>query len=453
MAKRPPRSKLGRLARLSGLTSRVGSSYLGQRMVGVFQDEEIRHRALSRLHLQNAERVVDTMGTLKGAAMKVGQSLAVVMDGVEVPPEVSRILSKLHDSAQPIPFEDIRATIEEELERPLEEAFLSFDEEPLGAASLAQAHAAQLPDGTQVVVKALYTGIEDSVDSDLSALRSLLVTSRMLRRDPAEVHALFEEVRTRLHEELDYYQEAAHLEEFHAAYQGVEGISIPRTHPSHCTGRVLTMDRLTGQSAEDFAAQASPEARQRAGDLLIRTFYDMIYRLRALHADPHGGNYLFRPDGSVGIIDFGCVKRFDMFWIAHYSEMVLGILDHDMERAMSRAMDVGVLSRRDPEAEVILQELVQTICRPVMTPHYTCGGAEDDVTARTAKIVPQILLHPALKSHPNLVFLHRSLAGIYTLLRKLRHSHDYGTLLRRHAEHAMAVAAGEIEDGAPVRLS
>jgi len=428
----------------------VSSSYLGQRVKGAFQDAEIREKALSKLHLQNAERVVDTMGALKGAAMKVGQSLALAIDGVDVPPEVSRILSKLHDSAEPVPFEDIRATVEEELGGTLEDLFLSFDEEPLGSASLAQAHAAQLPDGTQVVVKALYAGIENSVDADLGALRSLMVTSRMLRRDPAEVTAMFDEVRTRLHEELDYYKEAAHLEEFHAAYEGVEGIRIPKTYPSHCTGRVLTMDRLIGCSAEDFAASASPEAKQRAGDLLVQTFYDMTYRLRALHADPHGGNYLFAPDGSVGIIDFGCVKRFDMYWIAHYAEMALGFIDDDMDRAMPKAMEVGILAKRDPPAEDVLRDVAQTVCTPLMVPHYTCGASEDTVTARMARLAPSVIRYPSLQSPPDLIFLHRSLGGIYALLRKLGHSHDYGTLFRRHAEHAIGVAEGTIKDGTPV---
>ena len=450
MAKRPPKSKLGRMARLGSLTSRVSSTYLGQRVKGVFQNEDSRDRDMSRLHLRNAERVVDTMGALKGAAMKVGQSLALAMDGVDVPPEVSRILSKLHDSAEPVPFADIRATIEAELGAPLEELFLSFDEEPLGSASLAQAHAAQLPDGTQVVVKALYTGIENSVDADLGALRSLLITSRMVRRDPAEIRAIFDEIRSRLNEELDYYKEAANLEEFHAAYQGVPGVRIPRTHPSHCSGRVLTMDRLIGQSAEDFSRTASPEAKQRAGEILAETFYDMTYRLRALHADPHGGNYLFGPDGSVGIIDFGCVKRFDMYWIANYADMALGFLDGERERAMTKAVELGVLAHRDPKAEEVLQTFAMLICKPLMSPDYTCGADGDNVTAEVAKLAPTILRYPSLRSPPELVFLHRSLAGIYALLRKLGHTADYGKLYRRYATHAVGVAAGEIEDGAAV---
>jgi predicted unusual protein kinase regulating ubiquinone biosynthesis (AarF/ABC1/UbiB family) len=171
----PPKSKLSRIARLGGLSSRVSGSYLGQRIKGAFQDEDTRRSALKKLHLENAERVVATMGNLKGAAMKVGQGIAQAVEGMNLPPEMVKVLSQLNDKAEPIEFSLIRSAVEHELEGALEDLFTDFDEEPLGTASLAQAHAARLPTGERVVVKVLHEGIEDSVDSDLSALRTMLV--------------------------------------------------------------------------------------------------------------------------------------------------------------------------------------------------------------------------------------------------------------------------------------
>ena len=111
-----PTSRLGRLARLSGLTSKVGSSYLGQRVASVFQDDDTRKDAMRRLHITNAERVAETMGQLKGAAMKVGQGLAQIAEGLDLPEEVGRALSKLNDRAEAVPFQTIREDIERELE-------------------------------------------------------------------------------------------------------------------------------------------------------------------------------------------------------------------------------------------------------------------------------------------------------------------------------------------------
>jgi predicted unusual protein kinase regulating ubiquinone biosynthesis (AarF/ABC1/UbiB family) len=230
----------------------------------------------------------------------------------------------------------------------------------------------------------------------------------------------------------------------------MDGLTIPRTHPSHCTARVLTMDRLVGESADDFVAHASDAARQRAGDIIANTFYDMVYRLRTLHADPHGGNYLFRPDGTVGLIDFGCVKRLDLYWIADYARMALACIDDDRENMMVHCVKIGILAERNPAAEDVLWRVGRIICGPLLVDHYACGGPQDDVASRLAAIAPTILLHPALRSPPELVYLHRALGGIYALLRKLGHRHNYRALFRPYAIHSIAVAEGRKEDGSPV---
>lgn len=301
-----------------------------------------------------------------------------------------------------------------------------------------------------MVVKVLHHGIEDSVGSDLAALKSILLTGRVLKRDRAEVDEIFDEIRERLEEELDYYQEAANLEYFHAAMAGVEGISIPRTHPEYCTDRVLTMDRLTGMPLDDFVKRASPEARQRAGDLLMASFHDMFYRLRTLHADPHAGNYLFRADGSIGILDFGCVKRFELYWVASYARMARALVGGDRPTFFAGVRELGVLTAGSAESEEVLWELGRTICRPLIAPWYVCGTDEDDVLIQVRRRVTGVLRYPNLRSPRQIIFLHRTLGGIYSMLRKLGHASNYGAVFDKHTAYAIAVAEGRIADGAPV---
>ncbi len=451
MAGPPPKSKLSRMARLGGLTSRVSTSYLGQRIAGAFQGDEAREASLRQAHLKNAERVVTTMGSLKGAAMKVGQQLAQVVDGMELPSEVADILGQLNDKAEAVPFPLIRASVEKELDAPLTALFASFDEEPLGTASLAQAHAAQLKTGERVVVKVLHEGIEHSVDSDLAALKGLLIGGRFLRRERSEIDAIFAEINARLTEELDYYQEAANLEYFKRALADVPGIEVPGTHPSFCTARVLTMDRLTGAPMDRFLERADEETRQRVGDRLVTVFYEMAFRLRALHADPHAGNYLFRPDGTVGLLDFGCVKRFDTYWMGHYADMALAILDGDQAAFETHARTIEVLMTDDPDARAILWKLGRLVCKPLEVPRYRCGVEGDDVTPQVQRLGPSILRHQGVRSPPDLVFLHRALGGTYAMLRKVQHDGAYRDLARSYFEHASGVAAGRIGDGSPVR--
>lgn len=446
MAKSPPSSKTGRLVRLGGLTSRVSGSYVGQRIKGVFQDEDKRARAMRRLHLDNAERVVETMGALKGAAMKVGQSIALVADGMDLPPEVAKILGKLNNKADPIPWEVIKEDIEAELERPLEEVFSWVDPVALGTASLAQAHVARLLDGTEVVVKVLHRGIEGSVDSDLAALKRILVTGRVLKRDKAEIDAVFDEIKARLEEELDYFQEAANLEYFHQALSGLEGVEVPKTHPSLCTARVLTMDRIEGESLDDFLEHASPEAKHRAGTLLAKTFHEMFYRLRALHADPHGGNYLFRPDGGIGIVDFGCVKRFDAWWVADYAQVAHGGLFGNRALALEKCRELEILVGGDAEAEDLLWEICTIVAQAFPGRPYTCGGPQDTVIDDIRKLGPRILRRQELRSPAQLVYLHRTLGGIYGMLRRLRHSYDYRAMFAPYAAYAIGVAEGRVDE-------
>ncbi len=445
-------SRLGRVARLGGLTSRVSGSYMGQRVIGVFQDEETRKRALAKLHLANAEKVVETMGVLKGAAMKIGQSVAVLADGLDLPPEAERVLARLQNKAAPVPYAIIKEDVERSLEGTLSELFADFDPVPLGTASLGQAHAARLHDGTEVVVKVLHRNIEHTVDTDLAALKAMLIGGRFLKRDRGEVDAIFEEVQQRLSEELDYYQEAVNLEFFRGALAHVDGLSVPGTHPKYCSDRVLTMDRLPGSSLEEFLETATPEARERAGELLCTAFHESFYKIRALHADPHGGNFLFDTDGSVGLLDFGCVKHFDLYFVATYARMAEAAIDADRGTFMQLAEEIGSVHTQDPAALDLLWELIEALAPPFRTPNYVAGGSEDSILERVKVISPQFLRYPGIRSPRELVYLHRTLGGTYGMLRKLRYADDYGEVFRRYADHVKAVADGRIEDEAPERV-
>jgi len=446
MGRKPPTSKFGRLARLGGLTTRVTASYLGQRISGAFQSEEAETVSRNKAHIDNAERVVDTVGMLKGAAMKVGQTVAMLAEGAELPPEVARVLGKLHDSAAPVPFETIKAEVERELDGKLEDLFDRFEPNSLGSASLGQAHAAWLKDGTPVVVKVLHVGIEDSVDSDLSALKTLLRASRFIKRDKAEMDAVFAEIRDRLREELDYYHEAANLEYFHRYFMGVDGVRVPSHYPSHSTGKVLTMERLYGVNLEEFLENSTHEARQKAAMGLVVAFHEMTYKARALHSDPHPGNYLFEPDGTVGILDFGCVKRFDPYFMANYARIGSAAVNNDRERTLEFARELGTLRGDSPEAEDLHWELCDIMATPFRGGVYRCGVSEDALQNKLQKLAPKFVKFPEIQAPADLVYLNRALAGVYHIARKLRFEADLGEMFFQYAEHAIGIAEGRIQE-------
>lgn len=440
--------KLSRLGRLGSLTTRVGTSYLGQSIAGLFQDEDARRGALDKIHRENAERIVAQLGSLKGAAMKVGQALAQVADGYGLPDEARAVLGKLHDKAEPVPFDVVKARIEAELAGGIDTLFRRVDPAPLGTASLGQAHAAELPDGTPVVVKVLHEGIEGSVHADIGALRAMLTAGRVLRRPAEELDAIFAEIEARLNEELDYRKEAANLEEFRRHFAGDPDVTVPRVFPGWSTGRVLTMERLQGRPPAVFAAVASEAAKQRAGVALGRSFLRMQYEFRAIHGDPHPGNYLFLPDGRVGILDFGCVRRFDLAWMVAYGDCGLATQRGDQEACMQAAMRIGALVARSPEDEDALWALCNAMGQPFRGGPYTMGGPDDDVQDKITAIMPRIVAARALRAPRELVFLHRGLGGTYQIVRTLRARADWGAIFQACTDVAKADLARAEATGA-----
>lgn len=442
-------SPLTRLAKLGTLTTKVGGAYLGQKIAGVFQDEDARKQTLQQTHARNAERIAKNLGSLKGAAMKLGQAVAQAAEGYDLPPEAKMALARLHDKAEPVPFPVIKKRVESELHGGIDSLFKSFDPEPLGTASLGQAHAAELPDGTAVVVKVLHEGVEGSVETDLAALRTMLLAGGAIKRSREEIDANFEEIRQRLAEELDYRHEAQNLSAFRRFFADDPEISVPFVHAGWSTGKVLTMERLFGRPIGVFAHSASAAAKQRAGMNLARAFVRMQYVFRGMHADPHPGNYLFTPEGKVGLLDFGCARFFDLDFMATYGDIGLAAIDGDRETAMLGAQRLGALARRDPGAEDAVWEFIQAIGRPFMGGSFTFGGPEDDIQDRITAVVPKLLAQPDARSPRELVFLHRGLAGLHTLARQLKVSHEWRGLFVEHVKLCHADRARQLATPPP----
>lgn len=431
-------SKFGRLAKLSSLTTRVTTSYLGQQIAGLMQSEDKRKESLDRLHIHNASRIVENLGALKGAAMKLGQAVAQVADTIDLPSEAKAMLGRLHDKAEPVPWAVVKARIEEELGGPVDTIFATIDPSPLGTASLGQVHAATLPDGSEVAVKVLHLGVEEAIHTDLSALKTLLVAGRMLRRTKAEIDAWFEEIDARLAEEVDYENEARNLQAFRRALINDPDVTIPRVYEGWSTRRVLTMERLHGKPLAAFLATASPAARQHAGVTIGRVFFDLFYGHRMIQADPHPGNYLFGPDGKVGMLDFGCVRFFDLEWVAEYGACAVYTRRNQRERMMQHALKLGALTARDPEAEETLWTLGRAIGVPFRGGPFLMGGPDDDAHQQIGRIMPKVALDPRLSAPAELVFLHRALGGIYSINKQLRPTHDWGEVLERTYARTLA---------------
>jgi aarF domain-containing kinase len=291
----------------------MGAGVLGRnavarvRKIGASDD---RKRAIdAATHDANAARIVDAMSSMKGAFMKLGQMLS--QQAHSLPEAYVRRLGELQWEAPPMHGTLMRMQVRNEMGKNPEDLFAAFDREPFAAASLGQVHRARLRTGEDVAVKVQYPGIDRSIESDFANFRTLLSTIRLSREQFAEVWEAIEEVRQHFHREVDYVQEADTLEEFRRLLRDREDVVVPRVHRGYSARRVLTMERLDGLHLRDFLRTGpSQELRDRLGGRLLDLFLGQALNLALLHADPHPGNYLFMGDGRIGLLDFGCSKRF-----------------------------------------------------------------------------------------------------------------------------------------------
>jgi len=264
----------------------------------------------------------------------------------------------------------------------------------------------------------------------------LLAAWRVTGRDRSEVEDLVAEIRERLAEELDYANEAANIDAFRAIYGEDPRVRIPRVYREWSTSRVLTLDRLPGLPLDAFVAQATDEARIRAGLGLAELFFEQAFRHRMLHADPHPGNYLFEPDGRIGLIDFGCVKRFSEPSIAAYMQIVRCALENDRAGALAAAKDFGAWHGETPEAGDAIWAFCDAVVGPWRSGPYQVGADDDRLIERVHPAVKQMWAHREIRGPRDVIFLHRTLAGVYGLGRKLKVKADWKALVLEQVRRA-----------------
>ena len=306
---RIPTSRIARTARVSRLAAGQAARNLGTKTANLTRSEEERRRAAERRNLEAAEQIVAALGTMKGAAMKLGQVLSFLDVGLvpeESREEFQRKLGALRDAAPKVRFSDMRKVIESELGEPLREVFGSFDETPIAAASIGQVYRATLPDGRPVAVKVQYPGVAQAVRADMQNLGMILRVMKSVAPG-LDVKATAEEIRGRIVDELDYELEAQHQRAMARLYRGHPFVVIPNVVTSLSREKVLVTELVHGQGFE--AIQAMDDAtRDRVGEIVFRFYFGSMYRHGQFSGDPHPGNFMLLDDGRLAFLDFGLFK-------------------------------------------------------------------------------------------------------------------------------------------------
>jgi predicted unusual protein kinase regulating ubiquinone biosynthesis (AarF/ABC1/UbiB family) len=308
-----PRGRMRRTMPVAGFTARAA----GGRMVAALREKTGDTEAVERFHERTAQRYVELLGHSKGVLMKAGQLMSMVdaqaVGGGELSP-YQKALTRLQADAPPMAPALARSALEADLGRTTEEVFAEFSPEPMAAASIGQVHRAVLHDGRQVAVKIQYPGVAQAIRDDLSNTELLATVFRFaagaagaLGATLPDVERVTGEIAARIGEEVDYRREASHIAAFSDLYRGHPFIKVPDVVTSASGDRVLTMTYLDGMDWT-AAQQADQELKNTWAEVISRFAIGSYRHANLFHADPHPGNYRFNADGTVGFVDFGCVK-------------------------------------------------------------------------------------------------------------------------------------------------
>ncbi len=339
-----PRSRLGRSARVGMVAGLGGVRYAGTKATNLVRSKEKSDARMEELAIDSADKLVETLGGMKGAAMKMGQ-LASFIDTDYLPDEYRELyqdkLGKLRTDAPAMPWEKVRKVLVEEYDEPYEELFDDIETEAFAAASIGQVHRATLPDGRRVAVKIQYPGIDAAIRADLSNAGMILRFAKALAPG-LDAKAVAAELKERVLEELDYEYEAQNQRAFARAYRDHPFICVPDVVTRLSRNRVLVSEYVEGQSFEEVK-QLDQEARDRFGEIVFRFYLGSIFQLQHFNADAHPGNYLRLADGRVAFLDFGMTKRLDLEQIQLEVEVVKARMDGDPERLRQSLHDLGFI--------------------------------------------------------------------------------------------------------------
>jgi ubiquinone biosynthesis protein len=273
-----------------------------------------RHKFLGAIrgknHWPSPKEVRETFEELGLTFLKFGQVLAMRRD--LLPGAYIKELEQLHDQLPALGIEAVRATIEAELGAPLKELFVSFNETPLAAATIAQVHEATMPDGRHVAVKVQRPDLEEMISTDIAALTYLAALGESLfpRLRAFDLPVLVSEFSNSLNRETDFTHEARSIILFRAALAEIPDLWIPDIVAERSSGNILTMEFSDGERI-DLYAKVHPEAMPKLINTLVRLTLQTIFEEGLFHADPHPGNVLVLPDGRLSLLDFGMTGELD----------------------------------------------------------------------------------------------------------------------------------------------
>lgn len=400
-----PRGRLRRLGKVVSMGARVGGDLVGHAMGRLAGDDHTKGAS------QAAQKVLATLGEMKGVALKVGQMMSMGM--AHLPPDVQKVMGKMFAEAPALPYADIVQVVEAELGAPPEKLFKTFAREPFAAASLGQVHKAELLTGEQVAVKVQYPGVAESMREDLANV-GFLVKAIGVGRNLFDSQAYYNEMHHELSLELNYTRELALLKEYSGYLHGLSDLVVPRAFDDLCTAKVLTLEFLEGPTVSTYAHTAAnrpQEERLRIAKQMQRAVYAPFLIHGVIHADTHPGNFIVLDDGRLGVLDFGSIKRFSRsFWQCYRETLQVGLQGKHPDLLLLMRKAGFTIEIDDNKARSLLDEIAHIVGQPLKGPYdWSKDTMMADLQALKFRRTADLL---RVRPPPEALLFYRAVAGL-----------------------------------------
>lgn len=434
--------RLTRMARLARVAAHTAADVLAAKAREKMGGEQAD---VAQSLKPTAERLVQVLGEMKGAATKIGQFISLVDQDV-FPEDARAALHKLlHQTPQSMTWEQVVAVVRAELGAAPDELFGSFERAPLASASMGQVHAATTHEGRDVVVKVQFPGVDRAIEADLRNA-GMMAKALSVAGGVFESRHYYEELATVLRRELDYRQEVTQGEVYRAALRPWPDLVVPEFLTELSATRVLTMERLRGptmlQAAQDPAVDGA--ARHRIGSQLVAATWGPFLSQRVIHADPHPGNYIVLADGRLGVLDFGATKELSTRFTMAYWQLLGEAFANQRPDIYAILKQAGFEMMIEREAaEPWLNALTDIVQRPFTREYYDweqCRISSDVVALKNRHLLTILKVRAPEEG----LMFYRSAAGSAGDLRLLKSAGNYQKVLREVAETARTNLAPEV---------
>ncbi len=380
---------------------------------------------------EQAILIAKSLSNLKGAAMKVGQLLSLDLDNY-FPPEAIEILSQLQNSATAHPYDEITRILSAEIPADNHKLIQSVSRQPLGVASIGQVHKARYQN-RDIVLKVQYADVANSIDSDLKILKTLAQSFCQVTGRKMDLEPLFQEFRSILEQELDYLAEAQFQNVFQEKIAKLNESSkclyrVPRPIPELSSKKVLAMSFESGVTLRQWlTSTTSLEERKHIAVAILDLYFHEFFEWGLVQTDPNWGNFLIDRNVSglsICLLDFGATRKYTREFIRNYIQLLDYASSNQSENLKHLSVEMGLMDRREsPAAFAAFERMLKTAIKPFFS--HQLGSAEFDFSdinhSLDSQAAAKSLSQELVYSPPpySIVFLHRKLAGVYSILKSL----------------------------------